>query len=314
MRSASRFFAIFTAAAVGCSALVAADQVGFATEVEKLQARVLQLETEMRSLRERLEKLEASRPANTPATSEIKITIIPGGWGNSGLEDIAAVCRSAEQELTRHMSDRNKDPISVRHDANQGPMVIYGKGADGERRVLLSSQDRRWSQFAFQFAHEVCHIQCNYRDREKSNLWFEESLCETASLFVLKQMAETWKTNPPYANWKSYSDSLRQYAEDRNADLEKPDDVSLAEWFRKNEAEMRQSAIDRRKTQVFAAALLPLFEKNPQHWRAIRFLNLGDPQATLTFTQYLRDWHERVPSEHRSFVEQVAALFEVAVK
>jgi len=314
MRLASWYFAIFTATVVCGSALVAADPNGVVSEIGKLQARVLQLENELKVLRERLEKLEAARPATTPATSEFKITVIPGGWGSSGLEDIAAVCRSAEQELTRHMTDRNKDPITVRHDANQGPMVIYGKGTSGERRVLLSSQDRRWSQFAFQFAHEVCHIQCNYREREKSNLWFEESLCETASLFVLKQMAETWKTNPPYSNWKSYSDSLRKYAEDRNADLEKPADVSLADWFRKNEPEMRQSAIDRGKTQVVAAALLPLFEKNPQHWRAIRYLNLGDPQATLTFPQYLRDWHERVPNEHRSFVEQVAALFEIAVK
>jgi hypothetical protein len=127
-------------------------------------------------------------------------------------------------------------------------------------------------------------------------------------------MAETWKTRPPYPNWKAYADSLSSYVDNLIAKTGKLNGISLAEWYRQNEAELRHSPEDRRKNSVVANALLPLLWKNPQHWNTVRFLNLSDPQEKLTFQQYLRDWHQRVPPSNRSFVEQVAALFEIVVR
>lgn len=300
--------AVFT---IGGCLLGAANPARAQTEVEQLRARVTQLEKAVTTLSERIAQLEAGKKPAAPA--ELTITVLPDDWGAS-TADVAAVCRSAATELTRSIPDRATDPITVSRDVKQGPMVIYGRGVDGERRVLLNSGDRLWAQIAFQFAHEVCHIQCNYRDKEKSNLWFEESLCETASLFALRRMAETWKTKPPYGNWKSYAPALQDYADKRIAQVNALENTTLAEWYRRNESALRNSGIDRDKNNVVAVALLPLLEKNPRHWRAVRFLNLGDPQATLSFPQFLREWHDRVPAEHREFVEAVGGLFEIAMK
>lgn len=302
---------VATLVALGGMAWPAPSVVRAQDEVEQLRSRVKQLETDVAALRERLVRLEGERSPRPKG--ELVITVLPGEWGCSAA-DLTAVCRSAATELTRSMREPNTDPISLRRDAQQGPMVIYGKGDDGERRVLLNSGDRLWAQVAFQFAHEVCHIQCNYRDKEKSNLWFEESLCEAASLFVLRRMAETWKTKPPYANWKSYAPSLHDYADKRIVDIDKPADMSTAEWFRRHEAELRSTGTNRRHNQIVAVALLPLLEKKPENWQAVRYLNLGDPQAKLSFPQFLREWHGRVPAEQREFVEAVGAVFEIAVK
>ena len=284
------------------------------TEVDQLKARVAQLEAEVKLLRERLAKLEGARNPGADPAQTLKITIIPGGWGEADPENIQAICRSAANEMARYFPRREQDPISIKYDAKLGPMVVFGKGADGERRVYLSAKDRYWSQFAFQFAHEFCHIQCNYREGNKANLWFEESLCETASLFILRRMSETWKTKPPYSNWKSQSVALHDYAEQRLKDTEKLEGLTLAQWYQRNEPELKKSGVNRPKNQVIAVALLPLFEKNPQHWQAVSFLNQWDPKKELSFRDYLRDWHERVPQEHKAFVAEIAGLFEIPVK
>jgi cyanophycinase len=275
-------------------------------------ARIGALEAELESLKKQARPQKTMSSGQAPKTQ--KIAVLPGDWGGD-VDDVAAVCRSAASEFARLIPDRDPAPITVRYRVKGPPMVVFGKGEGGERRVLLDTRDRAWSQLAYQFAHEYCHIQCNYREANSANLWFEESLCETASLFALKRMATTWQTNPPYGNWKSYAPSLGQYAADRVKGTESRGGLSLAQWLARNEAALRANATDRGKNQVVAAELLPLFEKHPESWGAVRYLNRWEPTTrSLTFAEYLRDWHERVPAEHKSFVEEVARMFESAVK
>ena len=272
-------------------------------------ARIAALEAELESLKKQ-SKAKTTLTGGLLGTT--KITVLPGDWGGE-VDDVAAVCRSTAKEFALLMLNRDPAPITVKYRPKGPPMVVFGKGDDGERRVLLDSRDRAWAQLAFQFAHEYCHIQCNYREANTSNLWFEESLCETASLFALKRMATTWQTNPPYGNWKSYAPSLGQYAADRVKATESRDGLSLAQWLGRHEAALRANATDRGKNQIVAIALLPLLEKEPEHWAAVRYLNRWEPTRELTFAEYLRDWHERVPAEHKAFVAEVARLFDISV-
>ncbi len=282
--------------------------------VEDLKARVAQLEAENKALRERLAKLEGGKSPAPPAAKPLKLTVVPGGWGDADPDDIKAVCRSVVAELSPYFANRELDPISIRHDAKQGPMVVFGKGAGGERRVLLNVKDSYWSQFAFQFAHEFCHILCNYREANPANLWFEEALCETSSLFVLRRLAQTWKTRPPYPNWKSQASALHKYAAERQKQADKLDGLTFTQWYQRHALDLRKTAWDRKKNLTVAVALLPLLESKPQHWQAVGFLNQGDPRKELSFRDYLRDWHERVPKEHQPFVADVARLFEISLK
>jgi hypothetical protein len=273
-------------------------------EIAELRQRVRQLEREVQELKAKLNP----KPAAKLAAPDIRI--VPGDWGSGGEADIRAVCKSASSELFKHIIDLPADPISVRND-QKGPMVIYGLGESGERRVLLNTKDTYWSQYAYQFSHECCHILCNYRDGQKENLWFEEALCETASLFALRSMADTWKTNPPYSNWKSYSDSLAKYAQDRIDAVDKVEAKTLAAWLKEHEATLRKNPTDRAKNQVVAVRILPLLEKNPKHWQAVRSLNQGPADKALSFHEYLQDWHDRAPAAHKPFVEEIAEMFEL---
>lgn len=239
-----------------------------------------------------------------------EIEVIEGGWGAAAPEDIRAVCRSAAESLLRHVPGRRLDPISLAHSADKGPMVVYGRGEKGERRVLLSAADTRWAQFAYQFAHELGHILCGYRDGDASNQWFEESVCEAASLFALRRMAETWKTRAPYSNWEGYAGELSSYAQER-IDSVTPRRESLARWYRGHELLLREKADDRRKNQVVAVVLLDLLEKAPAGWRAFGALNDRKTAAVRSFEAYLRDWHDAAEAADRPFVRSVAELFEI---
>jgi hypothetical protein len=276
-------------------------------EIDALRQRVSQLERDVQELKA---KLNASA-VRQPAPPDIRV--LPGDWGSAGEADIRAVCKSAASELFKHVADVPGEPISIRRD-DKGPMVIYGVGPSGERRVLLNTKDTYWSQYAYQFSHECCHILCNYRDGQKENLWFEEALCETASLFALRAMAASWQATPPYPNWKSYSDSLAKYAQERIDAADNVQAKTLAAWLREHEAALRKNPTDRAKNQVVAVRLLPLLEKNPQHWQAVRFLNQSPAEKSLTFQEYLQDWHKRTPAEHQPFVADIAALFEAPLE
>ena len=90
--------------------------------------------------------------------------------------------------------------------------------------------------------------------------------------------------------------------------------TSLAKWYRKHELSLRKTATDREKNQVVAVAVLKLLETDPQHWQAISYLNQWDKNRELSFEAYLLDWYRRVPKPQKSFVADVAALFEISLR
>lgn len=251
--------------------------------------------------------LQAAEPA------ALDIRIVPGDWGSASREDIHAVCLSAAGEIVQHCGDRQLEPMSVRFD-KAGPMVVYGLGESGERRILLQTRDTHWSQLAYQFSHELAHVLCNYREAPRENLWFEESLCETASLFALRSMAKQWQVKPPYSNWKGYAKSLEKYADDRISTAKRAEGETLAAWYGKHAAALRKDPTNRELNQVVAVELLKLLESHPEHWQALAHLNQWSKEKPLTFAEYLQDWHSRVPEKHRAFVADIATLFEIDCK
>ena len=62
-----------------------------------------------------------------------------------------------------------------------------------------------------------------------------------------------------------------------------------------------------------AVKLLPMFEKSPSAWQAVRYINLGPKEENVSFKDYLSGWRNRVPSEHKPFVEQIAKEFGIAI-
>src|SRR5213076_2579399 len=146
---------------------------------------------------------------------QIDIRVQAGGFGGASAADVTAVLQSAAGELSRYWPGTQLPSIDVYHRADH-PQTDSRRGAGNWIAVGLTARDNHWAQYSFQFAHEFCHALANYSNSSRplvryprhANLWLEESLCETASLFALRAMGRSWETDPPYPVWRGYVASL----------------------------------------------------------------------------------------------------------
>ena len=224
--------------------------------------------------------------------------------------DIRKVFEYTSRPLWKNFPDYKIEPIFVTK-GNSGPIVLYQRNARQEIVVKLDTHNTYWSQYAYQWAHELCHVLCGFREDGKENKWFEETLCELASQYCMRAMVSDWEKNPPYPNWKNYSKSLQSYVDKVINSYEKVDMLGLANYYAKHEAELRKSATLRKLNGTMAAALLPVFETNPQHWEAIRYLNVTPAKKGLTFKQYLAKWKKDAPKKHHAFIDGIVRVYGV---
>lgn len=245
--------------------------------------------------------------SSVAAADELVIRPSSSGDWRADTENVEAVLRCAAMTLMPHFPERKLAPIHV--EPRGGPIVLFERGPMGEYQVRLATGETYWAQYAFQFAHEMGHILCDYQDTQHRNKWLEEAICETASLYALRSMAKTWKTDPPYENWRSYAPSLAAYADERLAAAKLPRGKSLADWFADHEAELYQTSTNRELNLVVAAQLLPLLEAEPQHWEAISWINTAQSPKSQTLADFLSDWESRSPERHRAFIRQIADRF-----
>jgi len=282
----------------------------------RLRKRIEELEAENRSLRRILAGIQsalASVPKSTIPTpagpNGVRIIVVPGDWGGSQLTDIRKVCESAAGTIAAQLTDDGFAPILVQR-GKSAPITLFGRGEGNEYIVRLNTGNRAWAQCGYQFSHDFCHIICNYRDVKNPQMWFEETLCECASMYAVRRMAVEWKTKPPYSNWKSYSASLESYASDlvkKHADRKD----SIAKFYQANLAEFEKTATNRELNSYIASKLLLHFEASPAAWQSLRYLNLGPVEENASLSAYLTGWHGRVPKQHKSFVRQIAMEFDV---
>jgi hypothetical protein len=292
-------------------------------KVQSLQAELAEVRSEVGVLRDRLakagEQLTSATPAAAPAAEAplkhaLDIRIEPGAWGGVSAADMQKVLLSSAGELWKHFPERTLKPIIIQR-SKEGPITLYKKGSAGEYIVRLDVEGTFWCQFAYQFAHEFCHILTNY-DRRKSdkNQWFEEALGELASMYAVTAMGQTWQTAPPFPNWKGYAPNLTKYAEEllRKEGSDLPAGQTLAAWYKANESALRRDPYDRDKNRIVAKLLLPLKLETPASWEAFGYLNNSPPDGEASFASYLGAWYKDAPAKHKPFVKQVAEMFGLA--
>jgi len=248
----------------------------------------------------------------------LRLSIQEGGWAGAEKESIETVLYAVADELLVRLPKKLTARIVITH-TESSPVALYERGPEGEYRVYLHARGTNWHLYAYEFAHELCHILSNYEenvgsDTVKYNQWFEETLCETASLFALRNLAATWETAPPDQKWSEEAKNLRRFFDHLIAEGHRqlPPETPLATWLRDNEEHLRNDPYLRNKNEVVANLLLPLFQENPQNWAALSYLNLDPADARNSLADYLRDWYQNTPPEHRHFVASVLAMFKLA--
>ncbi len=245
------------------------------------------------------------------------------GFGDANAENISAVLRSAGEEIWKHCPNtRWEVPGFFIFHSNDSPITLFDHRSDGRVAIGLNVKGSYWAQFAYQFAHEFCHALSGHTNdwrqtwikERKANHWLEESLCEAASIFAIRAMGKSWKTAPPYPNWKSYAESLAKYADDFTGKVaaEKGVGFVFENWFRENEAALRENPTLRDKNRIIAVELLPLFEASPAGWESIVFYNRCENRdAGKTLARHFADWSAAAPPTQREFIKKIATVFDV---
>lgn len=236
----------------------------------------------------------------------------PDGWGKAAVGDVKAVLESAMSELWRFFPGRKLEPVFVTRGYDV-PVVYYKRNAMKEIVVRLDTADFYWCQYAYQFAHEFCHILCGFDDDWKGNLWFEESLCETASLFVLRRMAQTWAKSPPFESWRSYAPRFAEYVLDIMDRRVSITDSRLPGFYQRHKADLVRTPTDRELNGTISLSLLRLLEAVPSYWEAITWLNSSPSPPGESFTAYLAKWHNATPERCRPFVNEIIKRFGVNI-
>jgi hypothetical protein len=250
----------------------------------------------------------------------LDIRVQPNGFGRANPADITAVLQSAGSELWRYCPGIQLGGIDVYHRIDH-PQTDFKRTASGRIAIGLACQNTNWAQYSFQFGHEFCHALANFGNRPRQlvrypfnvNLWLEESLCETASLFALRAMSRSWETAPPYPPWRDYAPWLNVYAEQRLAMPEHhlPAGTPFLVWFRENQSALRQNPALRDRDTIIAIRLLPIFESDPRGWEALAFLNGNSPNSNKSLAEHFDQWRSRCPKYLRPFVIRLAAVFAV---
>ena len=265
-----------------------------------------------------LQRAVAAGNDNPPQKLDLRLT---EGFEESGVANVKAVLLSAAKTLWQHCphTDWQTNGFEVFR-SPASPITLHKHRPDGRIAIGLTADKGFWCQYAFQFAHEFAHALASHSNTWRENWigdhgcnqWFEESLCETASLFALRAMGHEWATSPPFPNWRNYATNFAPYVEHRLRSSHEllPDPKRFGEWFQTELPSLRSSAKQREKNIVIARHLLPLFERDPSGWESLTTLNRTsnrDPQKP--WNQHLSDWLNSSHARHHAFVQSIIEAF-----
>jgi hypothetical protein len=238
------------------------------------------------------------------------ISVIEGNWGDVKLEEIHKVLESTLDVFIPYSPSLKNKRISVYKDLDS-PMVHYQVSKTEEYRIHLTSHDRLWCQYVFQFAHELGHIICSTKTGDASNDWFEEMICEAASLFALQELSRRWSHTPPYPNWASYAAEFQIYRTIRINESSYPDNFQIDSWWKKNQELLTQNSHLRKQNLWMAIQILPIIDKHPKvAWSACHWLNQSKTKQPISFHEYLNHWKSACAElQQKEFVERIQRLF-----
>lgn len=195
-----------------------------------------------------------------------------------------------------------------------GPHTRYGGNAVSGYDVDLTVGNDDWCNHLYQFSHEACHILAQCQNSQPCNQWFEESLCEVASLFSIKTIANMG-TQGPCDNLTSgmipYYQCLNNYVNSMiNNSARQFAGAKMDLWFQQNELLLRNDPYCRCLQWVASNKLLPMFISNPSNFAAIEFLNINPcSNGNDSFLQYLDNWKIASPPPYHLFIDDIKKLF-----
>ena len=162
--------------------------------------------------------------------------------------------------------------------------------------IFLSANPQCAAQLMYQFAHELCHLMIPHKPPERFR-WFEESVCEAASIESLR-----WILGDPESVPDALLSSIPRYilairSEYKQRDPQTPLSAFISAHIEKLECDPQMRSIN----GTIAEALQPFLI--PEFWKAVPLLCEIPPEAS--FHEGIRWWVSRMP---RSLGNNIAEL------
>lgn len=104
-----------------------------------------------------------------------------------------------------HLYNLDFKKIPKSHKIVIDPNFEYPQTFKNECRIQIACDPVYYSQFAYQYCHELCHLMID-NDVYEDYRWFEESLCELASIYFLPIISKEWMNN--HVDFKTHENKL----------------------------------------------------------------------------------------------------------
>lgn len=216
-------------------------------------------------------------------------------WKTLTLDSTQKVAEAVYEIFSTFVGKKLDYDVIVNNDTNKGhPLAHYEKNNNCWEITLSCASGTHWSQIAYQLAHEICHLYCNHSlCREHKHKWFEESLCECASIAILKKLSEEWDTHEISSYNKNYAESMDSYINDVKDSVAIKFDNSerFIKWLNSNISELEQSSTNRELNKVVAVFLFDsILSDSSCNWLATTTLNLWNCFDDNDFNSFIDNW------------------------
>ena len=245
----------------------------------------------------------------------MQLRVLPGDWGVARPDYIETLLKDVASDLNQWLRNPFEELIKIKSlPPCNNPVTAYRESPDDPFCIYLSVRDLDWCKFAYQFAHEFCHVLSGYEClRDNPNNWFHEAICELASVFTLRCMAERWSSQPLSPNPVSYAQALKKYSQDllSRPQVQLPEGVTLQNWLLSHEETLRRDRYwcQRKGNDLVAYKLLPIFESTREGWNAIRSL----PDCSGSLKEYFVEWHSVAHPADKDFIARLSNAFDYTI-
>lgn len=177
--------------------------------------------------------------------------------------------------------------------------------SDGLHLIKLNTHNNLWCQWVYQFAHEFCHHLINgSMSRDVTGLmWFEETVCELASLHNLYEMGRFCKTSSK-GNLNRYAPAVQDYLDDL---MKCPIPSRDVQGFLARHIDVLSRPVYCRDTyNILASSIFHLFLENHCLWKII--LQFGDMRRWSSLDALFRHLRNTADDSYSLSLEKLKRL------
>lgn len=228
----------------------------------------------------------------------ISTYLVDKGWGDCRIEDLALILNGVIYKY-QHIIDENRYTKDICKIQPREDHPFCFKVMNNFQVIELSAKNRNYCQYVYQFAHEYCHFLIN-RDNKGERTgayWFEETICELASIYMLRMMEQQWKINPPYPNWQSYHLSYKEYVDEIINRPSNKIDKTLKEWISERSDLLHTPEYQREMYTTIAVNIMDVFFDNPNLWNIITYIKEIHRLEYTTFENFINSLYSVLPDD-----------------